>query len=1232
MMYWYFDDEDNIYNASDDATTLYGGTADDDVMYGYGGNDTLWGNIGNDTIFGGAGNDYLRGLDGDDIIYGEAGDDILAGNKGNNILDGGAGNDTLHGGGSGNNLLKGGVGDDTYWLYSINDKAMELALGGTDTVHTTFSGYTLGAEVENLVLDTYLQYYAASGVGNAKDNIMYGNANLDNDSQLIENYLDGGAGNDTLYGQLGQDFLVGGIGNDTLNGNDGDDDLRGDAGNDTLDGGLGADQMYGGAGNDTYKVDNVGDSIHDDKFDGNYQWIGNDAGGIDTVVSSIEFDIGYVGGNIENLTLIGTDNIDGYGNWFNNTINGNEGDNFLYGYDGNDILYGGDGNDTFDYDWEGSYGNDTMYGGKGDDTYYLDWDGGDKPIELVSGADGGVDTVYSESDYTLGSYIENLVLQNASVGQGNALPNMITADEWRNSFLYGLAENDTLYGGNGDDFLDGGTGVDQMYGGDSSDTYIVDNAGDYIEEAGGEGSGWDKVYSSVTAVDSPGNYTLADNVEELYLTGVLNIDGTGNGGNNNLYGNAYKNSLYGMGGNDQIYGNAGDDKLYGGNGYDRLYGGDGKDVLEGGDGGGYLDGGKGVDTMTGGSGDDTFIVDATGDQVIDSAGNWDEIYSSVTYSMPNTIEKLILTGTAAINGTGNDEVNSIVGNAGANTISGLGGNDRIKGGAGNDNLYGGDGNDELDMEEGSAAGNDTMYGGKGSDIYCVDSTGDKVIEVYEAVQDVLLLGAAGDWVASYNIASYTLPDYVENLALIPGNGALTLNGTGNSLANTIVGNWGNNVLNGGTGGDYMAGGGGDDTYWVDSLLDIVDERYLNYGDDGPELIDGANAGGSDTVITSLDYDLSIYEINGTAVLENLTFLSAAGAATGTGNSLDNVMTGNGMSSLLSGGAGNDTYIISGNISSDYDKVEEDVDEGTDTVKSFVENYTLTANVENLILSGTVLTGTGNGDGNMLLGNDKNNTLFGLAGNDLLNGGKGSDTMYGGNGDDTYWVDVATDKVIDTDGLDQVWSSVTYTLGANVEDLHLTGVGAINGTGNDLNNTISGNSRNNILSGGAGKDVLTGGLGSDTLNGGDDADDLNGGGGNDTLRGDAGNDTLDGGLGNDVLTGGTGKDDFAFTTALSTTANKDTITDFTIDALHPENEDTITLDHTVFGSLMYTGMLHIDNFMIGGAAGGSDDYIIYNQTTGALFYDADGNGGASPAIQFAILNNKAALNNTVFTVV
>ena len=182
---------------------------------------------------------------------------------------------------------------------------------------------------------------------------------------------------------------------------------------------------------------------------------------------------------------------------------------------------------------------------------------------------------------------------------------------------------------------------------------------------------------------------------------------------------------------------------------------------------------------------------------------------------------------------------------------------------------------------------------------------------------------------------------------------------------------------------------------------------------------------------------------------------------GAGNDTLDGGTGN---DSLSGGSGDDTYLVD----TTGDSVIENANEGSDTVQSSM-TYTLGAEVENLTLTGSsALSGTGNALDNVLTGNSANNTLIGYAGHDTLNGGAGADTLRGGTGNDLYLVDNTGDNVAENanEGTDTVQSTLTYTLGTNLENLTLSGTTAINGTGNTASNVLTGNSAANTLTGNA----------------------------------------------------------------------------------------------------------------------------------------------------------------------
>jgi len=245
------------------------------------------------------------------------------------------------------------------------------------------------------------------------------------------------------------------------------------------------------------------------------------------------------------------------------------------------------------------------------------------------------------------------------------------------------------------------------------------------------------------------------------------------------------------------------------------------------------------------------------------------------------------------------------------------------------------------------------------------------------------------------------------------------------------------------------------------------------------------------------------------------------------------------------GTGNDTYIID----NPGDIVTEQASAGTDLVKTTLDSYTLGPNVENL-----TYTGSGNFAGT---GNSLANVITGGTGNDTLNGSTGADTMVGGAGNDTYVVDNTGDVVTELSnaGTDSVQSSVTYTLGVNVENLTLAGSSAINGTGNDLNNILTGNTGENSLSGGNGADQINGGKAAD------------------------------------ILTGGAAKDTFIFTTGDSgQTTGFDKISDFTKGAVG-------TGDVIDFSSALTIG---------GSASAATSSQAAINQSTGvATFFSGSG---------------------------
>jgi Ca2+-binding RTX toxin-like protein len=1313
-----------IGNALDNAIL---GNAAANTLTGGGGNDILDGGLGNDTLIGGEGDDaYVINVLADEVLeaadsgidtvrttvsltalrplmdnvenvvllgaagigaVGNGAANVLTGNAGANALDGAGGNDKLVGlggndklvggtgddeldGGAGIDEMRGGAGDDLYRVDSASDKVIEAADEGIDTVRATISlSLVLMANVENLVLDGA----ALAGTGNALDNNIRGNAG--------NNTLNGGAGADTLIGGQGNDtyvldsatdivtelenegldtvqttatltlaqnvenallllagsigvtgnasnnVLTGNAGNNSLAGLAGNDTLVGNAGNDELDGGAGNDTMQGGAGNDVYHVDAIGDVVTE---------LAN--AGIDTVVSAI----GYVlAANLENLTLApGAGAISGTGNAFANVLTGNEADNALDGAAGNDTIAGGQGNDSLrggdgndslaggsgDDLLDGGAGTDTMAGGAGDDSYVMDAQA-DQILEL---AGEGTDTVRAGAGtgFDLGSIpeVENLVLLGAVAnGYGNALDNVITGNASANQLvgaagndtLAGGAGTDTLLGGDGDDVLDGGSGDDVMRGGTGNDIYVVDSASDQVLEDAGAGS--DTVQTVIS-------FVLGTNLEDLVLLGAASIDGTGNAAGNS------------------ITGNAGDNRL---------------------------DGKAGDDTLAGGEGDDTYVVDSTGDEVIEETGaGHDVVRSSVAYALGANVEELVITQTLApVSGSGNALDNRLENQSTWGAI--------LSGGAGNDTLIGGAADDTFDFT--GAAGADSMAGGGGNDTYYVDDTGDTVHESSGGGFDRVILTTAP-------AGAYTLADHVENAEL----GSSVSAGVeliGNDLENALTGSSGNDALRGGNGNDLLSGGSGDDTLeggaGFDTLVGGAGNDLYLLGSDAETIAESAG-GGIDTVVTSAGYALSDN-------LENLTLLGTSNVDA-TGNGAANTLTGNAGNNRLDGKAGADTMVGMGGddvfvVDHTGDVVVEAEGEGRDTIRTSVD-YSLPANVEDMVLTAYGLAVSGNGlDNTIALDGSTAGTVTGFsisggAGDDVLAGGAGddlfdfsgsggADRMTGGNGNDTYHVDNAGDVVVEAGGAGtdtmvlHADSLGILTLAANVEKgLIATGSAAAGElVGNGVDNELTGGDGADVLRGLDGDDHLDGKLGADALHGGAGDDQyelgagdsihegadagvdtvftalatvvlmdnvenllgtsqssqtlsgnalgnyLRGGDGDDALYGLGGDDALQGGAGADTLVGGVGDDIYVLEDP------SDTIVE-----LADEGQDSIQIQSKVANSTFTLSFANVENiWLIGGAGGESvhgndlDNVITGNSTNNSLYGEGgndtlDGGGG------------------------
>ncbi|MCC7036339.1 MAG: calcium-binding protein, partial [Alphaproteobacteria bacterium] len=758
-------------------------------------------------------------------------------------------------------------------------------------------------------------------------------------------------GNDTVIGTAGDDLIDGGAGNDVLNGGADNDTILGGDGADTIDGGTGDDFMYGGDGSDLYFVDSLTDVVEETDA-------ASAGGGVDTVNTRVNWTLGdYIENGV--ISSFAAGGVTLTGNALNNTlVSEATGTNTLDGGAGADVMSGTSG------------GNNVVF--------LVDQAG-----DTIIGALGASDTIVADLTWSLTSQstgVENLTLSAAAgagaTATGNTGANILTANNLGNTLNAGDG-NDTLVGGTGNDGLEGGFGNDSMAGGLGDDTYFLDNASDSVTEGVGEGT--DTVNAGFT-------YTLAADFENLNLNGTGNFNGTGNASDNIINGNSGNNTL---------------------------------------------DGVSGTDTLNGGDGNDVLAVHS-GAEVINGGNGTDTVVSDVTYSLGSatSVENLTLSALAAAGttATGTTGSNVITGNGNANTLDG-----------------------------GGAGGSDTLIGGAGNDTYIVYNTGDVVSEG---------AGAGTDTVIAQSI-SYTLSGDLENLTLQSYNyyGSTGLTATGNTGANVITDNstayGGNihNVLLGGDGTDTLVnnaqstwffsnlvfgtstldGGAG-----ADAMTSTADNRTVFVVDNIGDTVDGNSNyyGFNDEVRSSISWDLAV----NTTDVRNLTLTGSAninGAGTAdanliTGNSGNNTLTGLGGNDVLSGGDGNDTLdggtgddsMIGGFgndtfiVDSTLDVVSELAGQGTDTVTSSVD-YTLSGNIENLIITGAAETAVGDAGTNVITGNANNNTIDGQG---------GADAMSGGLGDDLYIVDNAGDQVFENtgEGTDTVQAYVSYTLGATTE--------------------------------------------------------------------------------------------------------------------------------------------------------------------------------------------------------
>jgi Ca2+-binding RTX toxin-like protein len=809
--------------------------------------------------------------------------------------------------------------------------------------------------------------------------------------------------------------------------------------------------------------------------------------------------------------------------------------------------------------------------------------------------------------------------------------------------ITGTSGNDSLNGTSGDDTVSGLGGNDTLAGSGGTDFYD-----------GGAGSDTLNLASAVTAVvvaggTISGGYTGSFTSIERILGSNLNDSITTGAGGQNLSGRL---------GNDTLAGGTGIDTLWGGNGADQFV------FREAGS-------ANADQISDFSSADDQIVLDGTVLAGLGAAGTFSasdaRFWASSSGTAHDASDRVIYNTTtrqlfydADGNGSGGAQLIAtlqsgatliaddirILGGSSSGPIVGSNGNDNLVGTSGNDSMEGLGGADTLD----GATGADTMVGGAQDDRYFVDNPGDMVVE----------LDGGGMHDTVFSSIDYTLPAFVDHLNLgsgvISGTGNETNNQiNGNAEANTLSGLGGNDTLTGAGGADRLDGGagndnlgGGDDlatgTGTNDTLIGGDGNDSLN-GEGGADVLDGGlgddlyvladddiliDAGGRDAIsIGGHDWTLPDF-------IED-AFVSFGATLSIFGNELNNMIIGHGWHSRLEGRGGNDWL------------------DGAQF------NDTLIGGDGNDVL-------LGGDDLDLLDGGAGNDTLNGGLHNDVLSGGTGTDSLTGGGASDEFIFDQPTglhaDAVTDFQSSDdrivldgaglaatgptgtftgadpRFWAAAGATSGHDADDrvvydtatgnlyydadgdgasvaqriatlqgaptLAAADISVING--NSDGSHIIGSSGDDDLVGTAADDIIEGLTGNDTLTASGGIDLLLGGEGNDillgngssTLQGDAGEDVLNSGAaGGDRMAGGAGADRFIFDDG----APEVRVADFEI------RVDKIVLDGNHFGNIGSAGDFTFADarFVVGSSAQDASDRVIWNSSTGELWYDGDGNG-------------------------
>jgi len=1116
------------------------------------------------------------GTPGDDLLVGRDAPDILIGLGGDDTIEAGGGGDIILATG-GRNLIFGGEGFDRL-LFAAPILEFDFAIPDDDgpitvTHRTGRLGTQIAHDVEEFV-------FADAVLTRAQ---LLGNFQIADGPLLI-----GTAGDDLLFARDTAVQIEGRRGDDLIIGSPQDDTLLGGRGNDTIISGDGADIVDGGPGNNTWLLPeddrSANPRIEVDLAAGT-AWDGYGRDRLTNIqnVTVLESrnDTRIFGDDAANVIQVA-----GGRNW----IDGRGGADLLIGGSGRDTLIGGSGMDTI----LAGEGNDVLVAGgpltPGQGGFY---DGGPGSDMLVYAGDlrlfgfsqtPGGPRVQQEATGPLRIFAETGVIERMS----DDLQTVLATDRAENIQFFGGGEgNDTIHGARPDEpggslTIHGGAGDNVLYsggatgvfGGSGNDTiYITGDQRDQLNIDGGGGTdtldarGLDarffirldgaigtriEAYRPDEANELAGETGLSANRGTLLFSGNLRNIQT-------LYLGDVGNEVW-LRGNERM-------TIFGGDGGERLIrwtanDGTGTGILHGGAGDDYLELRTGGE-LHGGGGNNLLRVDASSDGHVIKGGTGDDVvslrrmdgtldggggFNSLVIDVPEVRVPRVFIDLGAGRIETPDDLNSITatevrnfaevfgddgarnfitGSGASERLIGGGANDVIAGGGGNNELFGGGGNDSLT----GGSGDDTLHGGAGNDT---------------------LDGGAGRNTASYATATPSGPrgeftagsfgPVSVDLALGRATGAQgtdTLaniaNVIGSSFDDTLRGDAGDNILNGGDGDDLLIGiggnnilvlGPGDDTAVGGSGNDVI---VLG---PGRAQIDGG--GGTNTLslgglLGRIDVDMRTGEI-AAEVVQDVPVWRDTGTAEARGFAGAMLTPEDVQRSdpLFARSAADLARVLPGPDSPDTDRFEiATAEEMQSHSGSFANIHRVeggpgddriigTAGPDTLSGGGGADTLLGGGGPDVLRGGPGDDVLHGQRGHDLLFGGTGNDTLLGGPGNDTLYGGGGDDVLRGGPGRDLLRGGAgddTLHGGPGHDTLH-------GGPGDDV---LDGGPGDDLLLGGRGHDLLRGGPGDDTLRGGPGHDTLNGGGGDDVLRGGPGRDLLRGGPGDDLLDGGRGRD-------------------------------------------------------------------------------------------------------------